>query len=247
VLRSARYVMPEILDDLPPTDARARRSRDDLRRLHWLMGTAGILAEAIGPIWRTRPPRRILELGAGDGTLMLRVARLLPPIAGGVELSLLDRHDVVDRATVAAYAAIGWTARILTRDALDWARDPVDDRCDLCVTLLFLHHFGAEELRGLLRAVEARVGSFVACEPRRGPVAAIASRLVTLVGANSVTRADAVTSVAAGFAGRELSALWPSQGRRWELREFPARAFCHGFTAARTTIGPTGGAYVARS
>ena len=233
---SNRFVAPEILDSLSPSDPRAIRSRGDLRRLHWLMGSAGILGENIDTLWQAHPPQRILELGAGDGTLMLRVAQKLAPLPGGVELVLLDRHALVTQATVDAYAVIGWTARVVTLDVLDWARDPVDQTYDFCVASLFLHHFGTEEIRVLLRAIEARVGAFLACEPRRNILSSFASRLVALVGANSVTRADAVASVAAGFAGRELSALWPATPPRWELCEYPARGFSHCFSAARTTI-----------
>jgi hypothetical protein len=153
---------------------------------------------------------------------------------------------LVDRATVEAYAAIGWAARVVKLDVLDWARDPIDSQFDLCVASLFLHHFATDELRLLLRAVASRVSSFVACEPRRDTATRIASRLVGLLGANSVTRADAVASVAAGFTGHELSDLWPAEGRRWALREYRARGFSHCFSAARATITRTEDDDVAR-
>jgi len=184
----------------------------------------------------TARPCRILELGAGDGTLLLRVARRLRPIPGGVELFLLDQHDIVDSATIEAYAAIGWTAMAVKLDVRDWARDPIGRPYDLCIASLFLHHFGADELRGLLRAVAARVGAFVACEPRRDAVTRLASRLVGLTGASSVTRMDAITSVEAGFAGHELSDLWPGDDHRWVLREYRVRRFSHCFSAVRATI-----------
>jgi hypothetical protein len=61
----------------------------------------------------------------------------------------------------------------------------------------------------------------------------LASRLVGLVGANAVTRADAVLSVRAGFRGKELSALWPASGAEWLLEESAAGPFCHRFVAIR--------------
>jgi hypothetical protein len=47
-----------------------------------------------------------------------------------------------------------------------------------------------------------------------------------------VTRHDAVISVRAGFAGRELSALWPDRDR-WLVIEGPAGRFSHRFVAQR--------------
>jgi hypothetical protein len=47
-----------------------------------------------------------------------------------------------------------------------------------------------------------------------------------------VTRHDAVLSVRAGFAGRELSALWPSADG-WKLEERRAGLFSHLFVAHR--------------
>ena len=74
-----RVVEPELLDDLPPADPRAVGSRADLRRLNLLMGHAGILSRALRqPLAETSlrsRPLRLVELGAGDGTLLLRLAR----------------------------------------------------------------------------------------------------------------------------------------------------------------------------
>jgi hypothetical protein len=47
----------------------------------------------------------------------------------------------------------------------------------------------------------------------------------------AVTRHDAPASVRAGFAGLELSALWPNEGR-WELHE-STRLFAHCFVARK--------------
>jgi hypothetical protein len=73
---------------------------------------------------------------------------------------------------------------------------------------------------------------FVACEPRRSALALGASRLVGLIGCNEVTRYDAPISVRAGFAGRELSGLWPAGGA-WQLREGARGLFSHCFVAGR--------------
>jgi hypothetical protein len=234
VRNSSRLVAPEILDQLAPDDPRARRSRRDLRSVHRVMGTAATLRHALSRMSLAIPLRRVLELGAGDGSLLLRVARRLRPPSTPVELVLLDRHDLVETDTVDAYAAIGWAVTVVQTDVLDWARQSDGVRYDLCVASLFLHHFEAAELSVILSAVAARATAFVACEPRRDGLAPVASRLVGFIGANSVTRDDAVTSVAAGFSGRELADAWPVRNGRWTLDEYSAGAFSHCFTAVRT-------------
>ncbi len=231
-----RTVLPELLDELAPDDPRAQRSRGDLRRIHVAMGTAGIVQRALAQLHPTTPPRRILELGAGDGSLMLRVARRLA--WRGVELTLLDRVELLDRATRDGYASLGWQVRSQRRCVLDWARTDTggrgasDARYDLGVASLFLHHFDPRALAEILCAVAERCDAFVAVEPRRAPLARGGSLLVVLPGANAVTRADAVTSVAAGFAGRELTAAWPPDPP-WHLVEAAAGPFAHRFVAAR--------------
>lgn len=44
---------------------------------------------------------------------------------------------------------------------------------------------------------------------------------------------EAVVSVRAGFTDKELSALWPREGR-WQLHEYRAGLFTHCFAACRS-------------
>ena len=59
------------------------------------------------------------------------------------------------------------------------------------------------------------------------------SRLLALIGCNSITRHDAVVSVRAGFREQELSRLWPAD-TSWLLEERPANWCSHLFIAKRT-------------
>ena len=243
---SRRMVEPEELDGLAADDPRGRRSRSDLRRVHVALRSIANLQRAVARLQLAVQPRRILELGAGDGTLLLRFARVQRPRWNGVELTLLDRVDLVSEETLAGYRELGWQVNFLRADALEWAAsrrhrsdearsddDRNDERrYDLCFANLFLHHFEPAPLVLLLRAVAAASDAFVACEPRRSNIARIGSRLIGLLGANEVTRQDAVKSVAAGFTDRELSTAWSTRGG-WNLVEFPAPPFSHCLAAAR--------------
>ncbi len=211
------------------------------------MGTCGVLTRELSAAKSKglidRSPLRVLELGAGDGSMMLRVARALKPRWPKVQLTLLDRLDLLDAKTRAGYSAIGWTAVPKIMDALEWVRR--DDGSaglnqnengrpwDLIVANLFLHHFEAADLRVLLNAIARRCNVFVACEPRRSMFALAGSHLIGAIGAGAVTRTDAVLSVRAGFSGSELSALWPADSAAWSVAEHAAAGFSHCFRAER--------------
>jgi len=226
-----RVVEPEILDHLAPEDPRAQRSRRDLQRIHVLMRTQAALHRALARLPLPYPPQRILELGAGDGSQLLRLARQLAPHWPVVDLTLLDQQELVSAETLRGYEDLGWKARVMTGDVLHWARAPCPRRYDLCIATLFLHHFAGSELGDILAAVAERSAAFVACEPRRDRWTRVGSRLVGLVGANRITRLDAVTSVAAGFRDLELSLAWAQNDATWTLEESSVFPFGHCFTA----------------
>ena len=230
-----RIVLSELLDELDPNDPRARRSRRDLRRVHRAMGSLSILQEAIAQLRLAAPPTRILELGAGDASLLLRLARAQPKWRG-VALTVLDRHDLISAETRDAYDQLGFELTVLRADACEWAMEEHSQHYDLCVTTLFLHHFDAEPLGAIMAAIAAHSDAFVACEPRRNTFAWLGSRLIGVLGANAVTRGDAVKSVEAGFADQELSAHWPNSRTDWWCHEYAAPPFTHCFTAVRRSL-----------
>ncbi|MFM1770124.1 MAG: hypothetical protein RJA22_2653 [Verrucomicrobiota bacterium] len=230
-----RVVAPERLDDLPATAPQAIRSRGDLRRLNSLMGHVGILTRALCLQHRANPfgdkPVRLVELGAGDGTLLLKLARRWAALGVKAEVTLLDRQNLLSPRTHRAFAALQWPVEVVASDVFTWLESP-SPVADVMLANLFLHHFEDARLAALLRLAAAKTKVFLACEPRRSPLALAAARCVALVGANAVTRHDAVISVRAGFAGGELSALWPGSVE-WELREAAAGLFSHSFIAKR--------------
>jgi hypothetical protein len=217
-----RVLEPEWLDELPPEDQRALRSRGDLARINALMGNARLIAHALQPLPANA---RVADLGAGDGRLMLRVARVLG--RPGIELTLVDRVP----APLPSFEEFQWNARAAIHEVQDFLKRP-GERFDAMVANLFLHHFDDAELRELLALAAERCTLFIACEPRRSAFALQASRLLWLLGCNDVTRHDAVISVRAGFRGDELSRLWP-RGTQWRLSERAAWPFSHLFVARR--------------
>jgi hypothetical protein len=243
----ARRVLPEVLDSLHSQDPLAIRARRDLRTVHRAMGTRRILLRALGKLrstWPTDRPLRVLELGAGDGSQMLDVARSVSPDWPAVELTLLDRQALLRPATQQAYRALGWNAQACVGDVFDvglWRSDPAHAavrRWDLVVVNLFLHHFQDAPLLGLLADIAGSADRVLVCEPRRAGMAWLGSHLIGLLGVNAVTREDAVLSVQAGFCAQEISDLWPAANPTWCLREYPAGLFSQVFSAQRLVLAP---------
>lgn len=228
-----RTIQRELLDDLSPEDPRAIRSRSDLRRLNTIMGHVSLFSAALAGQFTGKAPHVIAELGAGDGWLMLQLARRLGSRWPGTRVLLLDQHNVVSPDLLNAFGSHGWEAEAVTADVFDWLS--AERACDALVANLFLHHFTDAQLAEMFRLASSCAPFFVACEPRRSPSALVASCAVGLIGCNSVTRHDAPASVRAGFSGSELSGLWPADGG-WRRIERRAGLFSHFFSAKRGSL-----------
>jgi predicted nicotinamide N-methyase len=196
----------------------------------------------------SRHPRtaalHVLELGAGDGSLMLGVAKDLAEKWTDVRLTLLDRQDLVAPETLTGYSKVGWVANCCVADALVWAEGCAQENLsqahaphwDVIVVNLFLHHFEGAALTMLLDAIASRADRFIACEPARSKLALVGSHLIGLTGAGPVTREDAVLSVHAGFSANEISEAWPGTPSMWNVSEKSAGLFSHCFTAQRKEL-----------
>jgi len=228
-----RVVEPEWLDELPTSDSRASRSRRDLRRINAVMGNASRMAASLGRVKGTGEIHHLVELGAGDGSFALSLARRLSSAGQLREVTLVDQAAFANGNAQGEFAKLGCALNVTQADVFDWL---VGARSvDVIVANLFLHHFREQPLRKLLRLVASRSQVFVACEPRRSSMSLTGSRLVGLIGCNDVTRHDAVVSVRAGFSGHELSRLWPEHPE-WILEERPAGVFSHLFVARMAAL-----------
>jgi hypothetical protein len=227
-----RRVESEVLDGLAAADPRAKRSRNDLQRIHRAMATLAIVQRALDRGTEGNVPRTVLELGAGDGSLMLRLARGRASRWPDVRVTLLDRLDVIAPRTLGGIRSAGWTPTVVTMDVFDRLAQRDDSRWDVVLANLFVHHFAPGDLDRLFAAVAARTRLFFCCEPRRSALAVAGSHMIGLLGVGPVTRQDAVSSVHAGFRARELSAHWPHR-EDWNVEEYSAGLFSHCFLAVR--------------
>lgn len=191
-----RVVSPEILDELPREDARARRSRRDLRLINALMGNERWIRRELA---RLSPKGEVAELGAGNGELLECLAR------DGLEGRGYDLQGRPDGLS----------------DKVSWSEGDLFENLPqhsprVVVGSLILHHFQDEALARLGHLL-VDCDALVFAEPWRSRLAlAEGALLFPLV--NGVTRHDMMVSIRAGFRKGELAARL-DLGPNWRWRE----------------------------
>ena len=196
-----REVQPEILDELPHDDPAAQRSRRDLQRINIVMGNDQRILQAV----RSHPntaSRGIVEIGAGDGTLIQRLAQQFPSAPASA-------HDLAPRPQ-----------KLDSR--IHWHQGDIFNHASLIsggilVANLFLHHFMPDGLRQIGQ-ICSKFDLLVFNEPNR----AMLPHVLAMFGwpfINTVTRHDMHVSIDAGFQQRELTKLLELDEEKWEIRE----------------------------
>jgi hypothetical protein len=226
-----RIVEPELADHIPGDDARALRFRRDLSRLNALTMTDRLMAHMLMKHCGGMIPRELIDLGAGDGTFMLRVAQRLAPRWRNVTVKLVDQQDIVGAHVRDGFAALHWNIETISADVFEFL-EKMQSSADIITANGFLHHFTAERLSRLLALTAEKAKLIIANEPRRTRIARELCRFVWLLGCGDVIRRDSVTSVRAGFVGTEISASWPTRDG-WVIEEREAGTFWHTFSARR--------------
>ena len=136
-----RQVEHELLDELAPSDLRAMGSRRDLQKVNAWMGHARIMDRVLADAFTHQAPRSIADLGGGDGTLLLRLAKRIGPRYKPVRAVLVDRQRLLGSKTRDEFAALSWQVESLEVDIFDWLQRPYPKHHDVTVASLFLHHF----------------------------------------------------------------------------------------------------------
>lgn len=196
-----RIVRPEILDHLAVDDPAAVRSRLDLRRINALMGNEWWICRTLGEFPEALA-RGIVELGAGDGTLVGRIAALFPEV-GITACDLVSRPAALDERVVWKQGDVLTSRSAMTGGVL--------------VANLFLHHFEGEALRNLGKLCDG-FEVVVFSEPDRGILPHVLGFLMWPF-VNRVTRHDMPVSIRAGFAAGELPRLLGLDPETWQFRE----------------------------
>ncbi len=148
-----RTLAPEWLDDLPADDRQAMGSRRDLQRLNGFMRHPALVAEALLGCFPQKPPACVAELGAGDGSFMLRTASRLAPHWPGVHAVLVDRRPAAGDGLRRSFERFGWTMEFIAADVFDWLGQGA---VEAVVANLFLHHFPEAQLRACSRKCQTQ-------------------------------------------------------------------------------------------
>ncbi len=193
----SRTLKPELLDTLPPGDSDAIHSRRDLRCFNRAMGNPAWFRDTLPRLMR--PGDRILELGAGTGELRRSV---LPRECHWDALDLAPRPPDWPRGSLwfqtDARAFDGWTSY------------------NVVVANLFFHHLEDADLKLLGARMRNSVRMILCAEPARARRWQWLFRAVCLmVRANRVSRHDGHVSIAAGFRGDELAAVFGLDPLHW--------------------------------
>ncbi|RYG70260.1 class I SAM-dependent methyltransferase, partial [bacterium] len=153
----ARVISPERLDTLPPDAPEALGSRRDLARINAVMGSPRVAARLLG----SPAPRRVLEVGAGDGNFLLRTLRRVDHPIEVSRATLLDHQDTFSPNVIGHYGRINWGVETVVADAFEHLNEARTGPFDAIVANMFLHHFEDDRLAELLRLIAAKTERFV--------------------------------------------------------------------------------------
>lgn len=196
-----RVVEPEIIDQLPPDHPDVLRSRMDLKVINFLMGNERWIARQVRGFPEARA-KGVLEIGAGEGTLLERLDKAHPGIP-------LRACDLAPRPA--------WLEERIKWDQRDVFECLAEESAGILAANLFLHHFEEPELRRFAPLM----GNFeVICinEPFRTAQTIMDARIM-LPFVGRATKHDMVVSIKAGFVPGELPELLGLTGPDWRVRE----------------------------
>ncbi|HSI65016.1 MAG TPA: class I SAM-dependent methyltransferase, partial [Candidatus Saccharimonadia bacterium] len=203
-----RVLEQELLDTLPHDDPDALASRLDIEFLNGVMGSFRWIRKQL--LEDAPEYARIVELGAGDGSLIHHMARESPEMAARwTGLDLAPRPDDLP-------LGVQWVqGDFFQSDAATRALE----QADVVVANLILHHFTDDQLRRLApRLQHARL--ILVNEPARHWHHYQTSRLLNLICEfNHVTMYDMKLSIHAGFRTGELPRVLMLDPEMWDISE----------------------------
>lgn len=203
-----RVLEQELLDTLPPDDPDALASRQDIEVINRIMGTFAWFQRQLQEYAPTHG--RIVELGAGDGTLIHHIAQKSPALAARwTGLDLAPRPDHLP-------LGVQWVQGDFLQSGA--AASALED-AEVVVANLILHHFTEDQLRRLApRLQKARL--ILVNEPARHWHHYLEARVIDLVCEfNHVTQYDMKCSIQAGFRPGELPRALMLDQEQWNIEE----------------------------
>ena len=193
-----RELRNELLDELDPANPKAKRSRQDLRRINLFMGNMRWIKKEIQQVLnQTNTKLNVIEIGSGDG-------QFLESLKHNIDLNLIG-IDIQSKPQSIS-SEIEW----IQEDILQINDIPLNNSDPVAVICnLILHHFTDDQLFKIGKLL-SKANHIIINEPSRRFIPLIMGYLAfPLLG--QVTRHDMIVSIRAGFRGRELLKFFPSK------------------------------------
>ena len=203
-----RVLEQELLDTLPHDDSDALASRQDIEVINQIMGSFRWMQRQLQE--HAPATSRIVELGAGDGSLIRPIAEASPELAARwTGLDLAPRPDGLP-------LGVQWVQGDFLQSE---ASQKALAEANVVVANLILHHFTEDQLRRLApRLHHARV--IVVSEPARYWHHYLQGQLLNLMCEfNHVTMYDMRLSIRAGFRPGELPRALMLDREQWDIEE----------------------------
>jgi 2-polyprenyl-3-methyl-5-hydroxy-6-metoxy-1,4-benzoquinol methylase len=134
-LFSKRIIEPELLDHLPPEEARLNLA--DLVRINRSFGGHSVIRKTLAQVVAKNDAFTLLDIGAASGD----TARLVQALYPAASVTSLDLHSVNLEAAPAPK---------LIANAFEFPFP--DESFDFAIASLFLHHFADQQVSELLRS-----------------------------------------------------------------------------------------------
>ncbi|WP_458093550.1 methyltransferase domain-containing protein [Roseomonas sp. WA12] len=219
----ARSSAPEIMDDAAQDFSAFSSALRDLERINRVSLAYRPTLRWLDALARRTGARRlsVLDVGAGGGDMLARVADWGLRRGVAVELAALDRSP--HAAAHARARHPGLPVRWITADLFDL--DPAE-RYDAVICALFTHHLDDDLLLRFLRWMEARARlGWLVSDLHRHPIPwATVWAGVRLLRMDPMVVHDSTVSIARGFSRADWEQLISQAGVRAELRwAFPFR------------------------
>ena len=207
-----RATASELMDDRTIGGTELHETLRELRVINRVLGAAAPTVEGVAQLWRAagRPADvTLLDIGAGSGDCSAALLRWAAQQQVRLQITLVDIHPETCAAAAAAHRDDPCVT-VVCSDLLALALQPVD----IVTAALFTHHFAAEQLPAVYRAMAraARLG-VVVNDLHRHPLAWAGIWLATRIfSRNRLIRNDAPLSVWRGFRADDLRALRGAAG-----------------------------------
>ena len=184
---AVRSNQTEILDDAPLSEAEIAQCYRELRGVNrWLGNHWAVLRRLRGYFGADcGPGRRVLDIGCGQGALLVEIREKL-----GVAVVGFDLRP----------APVGSPVEIVAGDAVIDALP----RADVAVSMMTAHHLSEAELIGMIRNVGRSCDALILLDLVRHPVPLVLFRIFVAPWLGRVNALDGATSIRRAFTAGEM-------------------------------------------